>query len=194
MTRRECLEAAAKAVLTDRNTAYGEPEDSFSAIAGMWSVYLGRPVSSCDVACMMALLKIVRAKQNPHHDDSWTDLAGYAACGAECADRMCGCEKIEYLAYLNGEVKASPAPALDIRPENIAFLAELDRRMQIAEAKHPHFAEGVYQGIGVVTEEVGELSQAANKGQGEERLTSEGWDTAVVAARFARGDWRKHDE
>lgn len=88
MTRKECLDHAAKAVLTDRNTAYGEPEDSFSVIAGMWSVYLGRPVSSCDVACMMALLKIVRAKQNPHHDDSWTDLAGYAACGAECSEKM----------------------------------------------------------------------------------------------------------
>ena len=88
MTRKECLDHAAKAVLTDRNAAYGEPEDSFGVIAGMWSVYLGRPVSSYDVACMMALLKIVRAKQNPHHDDSWTDLAGYAACGAECAEKM----------------------------------------------------------------------------------------------------------
>ena len=88
MTRKECLDHAAKAVLTDRNAAYGEPEDSFGVIAGMWSVYLGRPVSSYDVACMMALLKIVRAKQNPHHDDSWTDLAGYAACGAECVEKM----------------------------------------------------------------------------------------------------------
>lgn len=99
MTRKECLDHAAKAVLTDRNMAYGEPEDSFSAIAGMWSVYLGRPVSSCDVACMMALLKIVRAKQNPHHDDSWTDLAGYAACGAECAQKMNGCERVEGVPY-----------------------------------------------------------------------------------------------
>jgi hypothetical protein len=88
MTRKECLDHAAKAVLTGRSQQYGEPEDSFGVIAGMWSVYLGRPVSSCDVACMMALLKIVRAKQNPHHDDSWTDLAGYAACGAECSEKM----------------------------------------------------------------------------------------------------------
>ena len=186
MTRKECLDAAGKAVLTDRAREYGHPEDCFGRIAALWSAYLGRSVSSADVACMMALLKIARVRANPHHDDSWVDIAGYAACGAECADKM--------FAYLNGEVKTSPTPAPDIRPENIAFLVELDRRMKIAEAKHPHFAEGVYQGIGVVTEEVGELSQAANKGQGEERLTSEGWDTAVVAARFARGDWRKLDE
>ncbi len=97
MTRKECLDAAAKAVLTDRSQQYGEPEDSFAAIAGMWSVYLGHPVSSCDVALMLALLKIVRAKSNPRHDDSWVDIAGYAVCGAECADQMCGCEKIEGL-------------------------------------------------------------------------------------------------
>jgi len=85
MTRQECLDAAAKAVLKDRAREYGDgPEDSFSAIAGMWSAYLGRPVSSADVACMMALLKIARLKANPHHGDSWVDVAGYAACGAEC--------------------------------------------------------------------------------------------------------------
>ncbi len=88
MTRKQCLDHAAKTVLTDRNMAYGEPEDSFSAIAGMWSVYLGRPVSSCDVACMMALLKIVRAKSNVHNPDNWVDMVGYAACGAECAEKM----------------------------------------------------------------------------------------------------------
>ena len=99
MTREECLDAASKAVLSDRNDQYGEPEDSFSAIAGMWSVYLGRPVSSCDVACMMALLKIVRAKQNPQHDDSWVDIAGYAACGAECATGMSGCERVGGVDY-----------------------------------------------------------------------------------------------
>ena len=88
MKREEVLEAARKCVCGDREKSYGSPERSFECIAGMWSVYLGRPVSSYDVACMMALLKIVRAKQNPHHDDSWTDLAGYAACGAECAEKM----------------------------------------------------------------------------------------------------------
>lgn len=186
MTRKECLESAAKAVLTDRSQQYGEPEDSFSAIAGMWSVYLGRSVSSCDVACMMALFKIVRAKQNPHHDDSWTDLAGYAACGAECAASMCESE------CPGDEHDEQQVPG--IRAQNLFFLAELDRRMAIAERKHPLFADGVYQGLGVVTEEVGELSQAANKQQGKERLAEESWDVAVVAARFARGDWRQKSE
>ena len=100
MTRQECLDAAAKAVLKDRAREYGDgPEDSFSTIAGMWSAYLGRPVSSADVACMMALLKIARLKANPHHADSWVDIAGYAACGAECAAAMSGCERVGGVDY-----------------------------------------------------------------------------------------------
>jgi len=36
----------------------------------------------------MALLKIGRLKSNPIHGDSWVDLAGYAACGAELAELL----------------------------------------------------------------------------------------------------------
>jgi hypothetical protein len=39
---------------------------------------------TADVAAMLALLKIARLQQSPNHRDSWVDLAGYAACGAEC--------------------------------------------------------------------------------------------------------------
>lgn len=96
MTRKECIDAAAKAVLHDRAQEYGDgPEDCFQLIASLWSSYLGHPVSSCDVAAMMALLKIARVKYNPRHADSWVDIAGYAACGAECAAGMYGSERVE---------------------------------------------------------------------------------------------------
>ncbi len=85
MTRKECLDKAAECVLKDRASQYGGVEDNFRTIANFWSVYLGRKVYPADVAAMMALLKIARAKANPRHADSWVDLAGYAACGAECA-------------------------------------------------------------------------------------------------------------
>ena len=85
MTRKECLDEAAKCVLQDRNSAYGGPEDSFGVIANFWSVYLGRKVYPHDVAMMMALLKIARIKGNHGYADGYIDLAGYAACGAECA-------------------------------------------------------------------------------------------------------------
>lgn len=85
MTRKECLEQAMGCVLRDRNNEYGGPEDSFGVIANFWSVYLGRKVYPADVAMMMSLLKIARIKGNRGYKDGYIDLAGYAACGAECA-------------------------------------------------------------------------------------------------------------
>ena len=37
-------------------------------------------ISIDDVANMMILLKLARAKQNPDHLDNFVDIAGYAAC------------------------------------------------------------------------------------------------------------------
>ena len=94
MTRKECLDAAAACVLKDRNNSYGGPEDSFGVIANLWSVYLGRKVYPADVAMMMSLLKIARIKGNQGYADGYVDLAGYAACGAECAMPECDAEPI----------------------------------------------------------------------------------------------------
>ena len=85
MTRKECLEQAMGCVLRDRNNEYGKPEDCFGVIANFWSVYLGKKVYPHDVAMMMSLLKIARIKANKSYGDGYVDLAGYAACGAECA-------------------------------------------------------------------------------------------------------------
>lgn len=85
MTRKECLDAAAACVLTDRNVTYGTPEDSFGRVAQGWSALKGIEITAVDVALMLAWLKIVRAHDNPGHADSFVDLAGYAACGAEIA-------------------------------------------------------------------------------------------------------------
>ena len=86
MNRQEVLDQAAECVLKDRNTKYGPPENVFADIAGLWSFYLGQEVKPHDVAMLMALLKIARLKSNPIHGDSWVDLAGYAACGAELSE------------------------------------------------------------------------------------------------------------
>ncbi len=84
MTRRECLETAEHMVNGDREHDYGTPEDNFKTIAGLWSAYIGKEISSIDVAMMMALMKIARIKAGTK-PDSFVDLAGYAACGAEIA-------------------------------------------------------------------------------------------------------------
>ena len=70
-------------------------------------------------------------------------------------------------------------------------LFSLIDRLAKAEAKHPDFADGIYQGVGVIGEEYGELCQALNKGEGEERVMDEAFDLLCVAWRFCRGDWRQ---
>lgn len=89
MNRKQTLDAAATCVLQDRASAYGVLEDNFRTIADLWSVYWQRRgltnFEANDVAAMLALLKLARLAANPAHADSWVDLAGYAACGAECA-------------------------------------------------------------------------------------------------------------
>lgn len=88
-TRGSILNEANSIVNGARANVYGGPEDSFRTIAGLWSTYLSRAgrivnVGAADVASMMALLKIARIQNSPDHRDSWVDIAGYAACGAEC--------------------------------------------------------------------------------------------------------------
>lgn len=84
------LEQAIKIVSSDRNKQYGPPEDNFQNIANMWNQYLKAQgfdieFSPSDVAYMMILMKVARLATNPTHLDSITDVAGYAACAADCA-------------------------------------------------------------------------------------------------------------
>ena len=83
MTRKEILDAAEKCVNGKREQDYGTPEDNFGIIAALWRAYKGVEFSALDVAMMMALLKIARIRSGGGTDDSFIDLAGYAACGGE---------------------------------------------------------------------------------------------------------------
>lgn len=83
---------ADKAVNGSRDVAYGKPENNFKRISDLWNTYLEcRPpghrgvITEGDVAILNILLKIGRLAGNPGHYDSWVDIAGYAACGAEVA-------------------------------------------------------------------------------------------------------------
>ena len=86
MTRKETLENAKKCVCGERQDQYGTPENNFTRIANLWTSYLNFRVNPVDVAMMMALLKIARVKTGSATEDSFVDLAGYAACGAEIQD------------------------------------------------------------------------------------------------------------
>ena len=73
-------------------------------------------------------------------------------------------------------------------------LFTLISRIAKAQEKHPDFADGIYQGVGVIGEEYGELCQALNKGEGEARVMDEAFDLLCVAWRFCRMDWKKKEE
>lgn len=91
--RSRLLNEVMEIVHKDRNANYGNPEDNFSQIAGLWNVYLGTRkkasvdttlfITSADVAIMNMLIKVARLAKNPNHHDSAVDIAGYAACLAD---------------------------------------------------------------------------------------------------------------
>lgn len=86
-TRKTILEAAEKCVCRDRQDTHGSPEDSFGAIADLWTAYKGVDFDPFDVAMMMALLKVARAKVNPQHTDNYIDLCGYGSIAGELANK-----------------------------------------------------------------------------------------------------------
>lgn len=88
MNRSELLDKAKEIVNGARQENYGKPEKNFANIATYWSVYLGRDIKAVDVAAMMILMKLARLENNPKHEDSWIDIAGYAANGCEIATEV----------------------------------------------------------------------------------------------------------
>lgn len=97
MKKAELLDTA-KAAVADRGLNYGTPEDNFERIAKLWNAHLVNrhadrfggdtvvavpKLNASDVAMMMVLMKVARLENSPGHEDSWIDIAGYAACGVE---------------------------------------------------------------------------------------------------------------
>lgn len=96
--RGRLLMAANTCVNKERNAAYGDPNQDFRRTAAFWETYLkgimekrgALLLEPHDVALMMDLLKTSRLVWNPASDDNWVDLAGYAACGYDCAQATYG--------------------------------------------------------------------------------------------------------
>jgi len=83
MDRFDLLDAA-KETVADRADDYGTPWQNHERIAVMWTAVLGIEVEPEQVALCLASMKIARLATNLDHQDSWVDLAGYAATGSEC--------------------------------------------------------------------------------------------------------------
>lgn len=91
MKKEEVLDKAKQLVSNDRVKHYGTPMENFTRIAKMWTIllehYLKKPISPQMVALCMTAVKQTRLIQTEDHEDSWIDMAGYAACGGEV---VCG--------------------------------------------------------------------------------------------------------
>lgn len=100
------MKKANECVNGQRDEQYGSPERNFEMIAELWSVYLGGQlkelIDASDVPIMMALLKIARIRTGNYKDDSFIDLAGYAACAGEIAANSGTCDDY-VIAYFSDE-------------------------------------------------------------------------------------------
>jgi hypothetical protein len=78
----------ATAAVKDRHAVYGPPTAHFARTVGMvnslFSDVLRRPLTTADWARIMILDKLARDLGPKPHADNAVDLAGYAACLAEC--------------------------------------------------------------------------------------------------------------
>lgn len=84
--REKLLDETKRIVCGDWDRQYGHPEDAFRVIAEFWTCYLGTEITASDVCDMMILLKVARNSFKQKHDNL-VDIAGYAACAAECERR-----------------------------------------------------------------------------------------------------------
>lgn len=84
MNRGDILKEAARLTSSDRQNQYGDPYTNHQRIADLWTTYLETQIKPEQVAICMALVKIARLMQT-QSDDSFIDLAAYAAIAGEIA-------------------------------------------------------------------------------------------------------------
>lgn len=91
--RKDLLSKADAAVNGERNVDYGDPTHDFERQAVMVQAYLEGIVETRgelriephDMAAIMTIIKVARLITSPGKQDHWLDIAGYAACGWDCA-------------------------------------------------------------------------------------------------------------
>ena len=85
MKRTGILRTAELMVTGKREEDYGTPEDNFRKIADLWNIAFDANFSPEDISLAMILLKVARQTTGTGSNDTWIDIAGYAACGVEIA-------------------------------------------------------------------------------------------------------------
>lgn len=84
MSESERLLHDALDAVRDRRTKYGPPLSHFAITAALVNAAFGTSFTAGDWAVVMMLDKVARSRGPGNTRDNWVDLAGYAACRAEC--------------------------------------------------------------------------------------------------------------
>lgn len=72
-------------------------------------------------------------------------------------------------------------------PEFEQLALALYSGINIAREKHPRFAEGKYEALGVISQEVEEFTEAVER-ESDKRSIEEALDVMVTCARYIAGD------
>lgn len=92
--RAEVLDTAKTIIHGDREKDYGAPIDSFTRLAEALNLVLrphlkeGHELKPTDAVKLMIAMKLSRLAGGDEKDDTWVDLAGYSALGAEVRDQQ----------------------------------------------------------------------------------------------------------
>lgn len=73
------------------------------------------------------------------------------------------------------------------------LLFGLAGELEAAREKHPVFAEGMYEALGRVGAEYGELIQSVEKGEPGERVRQEALHLLVTTVRLLNGEYESKD-
>ena len=71
-------------MMGDRMATHGNPKDTLTRIAAMWSGYLGIEISPQDCAQMMVLLKVARSRHT-YDRDHYLDAVAYTLLAEDLA-------------------------------------------------------------------------------------------------------------
>ena len=113
----DVLEEAKDLIYGQRADDYGDAQSNFQRMADLVNPIIRKAdgnLTATDMALVMIQVKIARLQESPDHEDSWVDIAGYAALGAQIA--ITGPERPPTApSEVNGKGSIGPN---DIRPES----------------------------------------------------------------------------
>ena len=99
MKRDEVLDKAKEIIGGPRAEEYGYAFENFTRILEGWNIIVNEAhkhqgyITARHVALMMIWLKTARLLNSLDSEDGWTDIAGYAALGAECCENEADIKK-----------------------------------------------------------------------------------------------------